>query len=59
MGSSPVGCFITFLFIYRKWVTQFVIKNRDVILNRAKDYYDNNKERLIEKAIDLSEREKK
>ena len=38
-------------------------KNRDVILNRAKDYYENNKERLREKARDtysnLSEEEKK
>ena len=38
-------------------------KNRDVILNRAKDYYKNNKERLRENARDkyrnLSEEEKK
>ena len=38
-------------------------KNWDVILNRAKDYYENNKERLREKARDtysnLSEEEKK
>ena len=27
-------------------------KNRDVILNRAKDYYENDKERLREQAID-------
>ena len=27
-------------------------KNRDVILNRAKDYYGNDKERLREQAID-------
>ena len=27
-------------------------KNRDVILNRAKDYYENDKERLREKAKD-------
>ena len=37
-------------------------KNRDVILNRAKDYYKNDKERLREQAIDkykkLSEEEK-
>ena len=37
-------------------------KNRDVILNRAKDYYKNDKERLKEQAIDkykkLSEEEK-
>ena len=37
-------------------------KNRDVILNRAKDYYENDKERLREQARDkyrnLSEKEK-
>ena len=27
-------------------------ENRDVILNRAKDYYENDKERLREQAID-------
>ena len=27
-------------------------KNRDVMLNRAKDYYENDKERLREKARD-------
>ena len=38
-------------------------RNRDVILNRARDYYDNDKERLREQARDkyriLSEEEKK
>ena len=37
-------------------------RNRDVILNRAKDYYENDKERLREqttdKYINLSEEEK-
>ena len=37
-------------------------RNRDVILNRAKDYYENDKERLREQARDkyrnLSEEEK-
>ena len=37
-------------------------KNRDVILNRAKDYYENDKERLREqtreKSRNLSEEEK-
>ena len=37
-------------------------RNRDVILNRAKDYYENNKERLREQAKNkhknLSEEEK-
>ena len=30
--------------------TTYYQKNRDVILNRAKDYYENNKERLRELA---------
>ena len=30
-------------------------KNRDVILNRAKDYYENDKERLREQATDKTE----
>ena len=39
-------------------------RNKDVILNKAKDYYKNNKERLRKKArddkyINLSEVEKK
>ena len=38
-------------------------RNRDVILNRAKDYYENDKERLMEQARDeyknLSEGKKK
>ena len=38
-------------------------RNRDVILNRAKDYYESDKERLREQARDtyrnLSEEEKK
>ena len=38
-------------------------RNRDVILNRAKDYYENNKERLRDQAKDnyrnLSEEDKK
>ena len=37
-------------------------RNRDVILNRTKDYYENNKERVSVQAIDkcrnLSEEEK-
>ena len=43
-------------------VTYYQI-NRDVILNRVKDYYENNKRRLREQARDryrnLSEEEKK
>ena len=41
----------------------FYQKNRDVMLNRAKDYYENVKDRLREQArdkyINLSEEEKK
>ena len=32
--------------------TIYYQKNRDVILNRAKDYYENNKERLRDQAKD-------
>ena len=43
-------------------MTTYYQKNKDVILNRAKDYYENNKERLREQAKDkyknLSEEEK-
>ena len=54
-------------FIYKnEWVelrwTKLLSKNRDVILNRAKDYYENDKERLWQKARDkyrnLSEEDK-
>ena len=42
--------------------TNYFQRNRDVILNRAKDYYENDKERLREQARDkyrnLSEEEK-
>ena len=41
---------------------QFIIKEIEIILNRAKDYYENNKEVLSEKAKneyrELSEEEK-
>ena len=44
-----------------QWIN-LLSKNRDVILNRAKDYYKNDKERLREQARDkyrnLSEEEK-
>ena len=30
----------------------YYLKNRDVILNRAKDYYENGKDRLREQARD-------
>ena len=42
--------------------TTYYERNRDVILNRAKDYYENNRELLSEKAKNkyrqLSEEEK-
>ena len=42
--------------------TTYYQRNRDVILNRAKDYYKNDKERLTDNArdkyINLSEDEK-
>ena len=44
--------FYNFLIIYKKWVTQLIIKETDVILNRAKDYYENDKERLRGQARD-------
>ena len=47
----------------KKWIIQLIIKqNREIILNRAKDYYDNDKARLKEQAKNiyrnLSEEEK-
>ena len=48
-----------------EWICWFNLlsKKRDVILNRAKDYYENDKERLREQARDkhrnLSEEEEK
>ena len=43
--------------------TTYYQRNREVILNRAKNYYENNKELLREKAKikhrELSEKEKK
>ena len=43
-----------FYYIKNEWVSWFILwsKNRDVILNRAKDYYENDKERLREQARD-------
>ena len=52
-----------FLFIYKKRNNLiYYQKNREVILNRVKDYYENDKKRLREKARDkyrnLSEEDK-
>ena len=54
---------MNFFIIYKKMNdTTYYQRNKDVILNRAKDYYENNKERLREQAKDkhknLSEEEK-
>ena len=38
--------------------TTYYQRNREVILNRAKDYYENNKERLRDKYRNLSEEDK-
>ena len=55
-----------FYIIYKsEWIRWFNLlsKNRDVILNRAKDYYENDKKRLRKQDRDkhrnLSEEEKK
>ena len=65
------GLFYKFLLLYIKMSEcnlnesadlTYHLRNRDVILNRAKDYYENDKERLREQARDkyrnLSEEEK-
>ena len=48
--------------MYKKWVIWLIIKETGMILNRAKDYYENDKERLRQHARDkyknLSEEEK-
>ena len=54
--------FLLYIKISEKTDLTYYQKNRDVILNRAKDYYENDKERLREQARDkyrnLSEEEK-
>ena len=58
------GFYNFFFVIYKKWVTRLIIKktNKDVILNRTKNYYENDKKRLKEQARDnyrsLSEEDK-
>ena len=45
--------FYNFFTIYKKISEKtYYQRNRDVILNRAKDYYENDKERLREQARD-------
>ena len=50
-------------FSWKSWFNYYYQRNRDVILNRAKDYYENAKERLKDQARDkyrnLSKEEKK
>ena len=38
---------------------QLIIKNRDVILNRAKDYHENNKELLRKRELPENEKDVK
>ena len=48
-------CFIIFFWLYVKVSENTDLtyqRNRELILNRAKYYYENDKERLIEKAKD-------
>ena len=60
------GVFYKFFLLYIKMSESadltYYQRNRDVILNRAKDYYENNKERLRDQTRDkqgnLSEEEK-
>ena len=52
-----------FCYIYKMNNTTYYQRNREIILNRAKDYYENDKERLREQARDkyrnVSEEDKK
>ena len=41
--NEKSGSLYFFYYIY-KWVKQLIKKNRDAILNRAKDYYKNDKD---------------
>ena len=36
--------------MYKRWVIKLIIKKTEVILNIAKDYYENHKEKLREQA---------
>ena len=42
--------YIFFFSLYKKWIAQLIIKQTEIILNRARDYYENDKERLRERA---------
>ena len=46
--------------MYKKWLKQFIIKETDMILNRAKEHYKNDEERLRERQREReTERESK
>ena len=54
--------YIYFFTINKKWLTQLIIKETDVILNGVKDHHENDKKRFKEQARDnyknLSEEDK-
>ena len=40
-----------FIFYIYKWVKKIVVKkNKDIILNRAKEYYKNNKDTILNRS---------
>ena len=55
-------CFVILFITYKNERENWLSKNRDVILNIAKDYYENDKDRLRKQArgkyTNLSEEEK-
>ena len=54
--------FVLFIYIKKMGSTTYYQRNKDVILNRVKDYFENDKEKLRQKAKgkyrNLSEEEK-
>ena len=42
-----------FLLNKKKWIIQLIIKETEIMLNRAKDYYENDKERLRQQARNI------
>ena len=44
--------FIFFLIYKNEWKKTYYQRNREMLLNRAKDYYENDKERLREQTSD-------
>ena len=59
---KKVGCYNYFLWYIKVSDTTYYQRNRETILKRAKEYYENDKERLREQARntyrELSEEEK-